>query len=142
MVRLFEEEAIQRRVRIRMIGHSFRNPDLYDSFESIPLVLIDNAIKYAIPGSEVRVTVDDRDQHCFVSVDSHGEVVSEDDQKRIFLKGFRSASAKKSNSTGSGLGLYIAKIVAKANGFKIHFSATPDGLGKTIGLNSFSFELF
>lgn len=141
MVRLFEQEAVQRNISISMNGMSFKSYLLYDSFESIPLILIDNAIKYAYPNTHIDVTVSEKMNHCFVSVESYGEIVSAVDVPRIFEKGFRSEAAKSYASGGAGLGLYIASLVARANGFTIHYSSKPDQIDDRVGVNCFSFAV-
>jgi hypothetical protein len=141
MVRLFEQEANQKSVVIRMRGSSFRLPSLYDSFETIPLVLLDNAVKYAAPDSDIVVTIDDRLSSTSVSVSSLGPVVSPDEATKIFDKAFRSEGAKKLTASGAGLGLYIAQTVAKANGFTIQYDAFPRTTDAEDGENLFSFTI-
>ena len=89
MARLFEQEANQKLVTIRMRGSSRRAPPLYDSFESVPLVLLDNAVKYASQDSEITVTIDDRSSFTSVSVASNGLIVPPEEAPMIFDKAFR-----------------------------------------------------
>ncbi len=114
MVRLFEQEAHLKDVTIRMRGSSFRAPLLYDSFETVPLVLLDNAVKYANPNSEIVVLVEDRLGHIAISVTSTGPIVPRNETAKIFDKAFRSESAKRFAASGSGLGLHIAGFMAMA----------------------------
>lgn len=48
MVRLHREKARKKKLRIRLEGQSYREPRVYDSIELIPLILLDNAIKYSV----------------------------------------------------------------------------------------------
>jgi signal transduction histidine kinase len=141
MARLFELEANQRAVTIRLHGTSFATPALYDSFESIPLVLLDNAIKYASSNSDIEVLIDDRSGRVFVSVTSTGSIVPPGEASQIFDKSFRSEGAKQFTSSGSGLGLYIAQTVANANGFMIGYRSEPSYEDESVGENIFSFAI-
>lgn len=142
MVRLFEEEANQKLVSIRMRGSSFSTALLYDSFESVPLVLLDNAVKYAFPNTEITVTVEDRSSAISVSVSSIGQIVPPEEAPLIFEKSYRAEGAKRFTSSGSGLGLFIAQTVALANGFSIQYSSEPSGEDDGGGENSFSFAIY
>jgi K+-sensing histidine kinase KdpD len=142
MVRMFEQEAQQRNIRLRMAGDSYNLLFVHDSFDTVPLVLLENAIKYSDPGSDVTVSVFDVGRSsCRVSIESHGELVPEADRDRIFERRFRSDKAKRLRSSGSGLGLYIASIVANAHGFQIQYEARADAARPSVGTNQFFFEV-
>jgi K+-sensing histidine kinase KdpD len=141
MVRLFEELAAKRKVRIRMTGTSFSTPRCYDSFETIPLVLIDNAVKYSDEGGEIIVAVKDAPNHVALKVESHGPIIHESMWKAIFERGVRGPNSHRLVSRGSGLGLYIAGIVAAAHGCEIRYEClSVDRNGKT-GKNAFCCEI-
>jgi signal transduction histidine kinase len=140
IVRLFEEEAMARSVRIRMTGSSFNTPLLFDSFETIPLVLIDNAVKYSNRNTSLVVRVDDQPVGtCMVSVESEGDLIPPESRRSIFDQGFRTSQAKDVASSGSGLGLYIAKIVADANTLTIKYTGQPLTSSSNYGINTFTF---
>lgn len=144
MVRLFEEIASRRRLRLRMDGISHNRLLLYDSIETLPLVLIDNAIKYAEESTEIIVKVDDvfsRSDACIAQVESFGPIVPEADRAEIFKRGFRSVTAMTMASSGSGLGLFIARIVADANRCQISYSAQPVSANVSVGRNVFTVHL-
>ena len=70
---------------------------------------------------------------------SYGYLVPEIERERIFQRGFRGSNVK---AKGSGLGLYIAQLVAKANGFEITYKVKPTGiLGNNKGYNHFMFTI-
>ncbi len=139
MVRLFEEEATRRRLRINIRGQSQATPRLFDSFETLPLVLIDNAIKYGTANTDVIVTVFDLQISggCSVSVESSGDVVQPEHRERIFERRFRTPGARRTASSGSGLGLYVGQIVAKANRCEIVYEARDVHGDGSIGKNVF-----
>ncbi len=141
MVRLFAEVAARRNIRIRMSGTSYGTPRCFDSFETIPLVLIDNAVKYSDQGWDVVVTAQDMSTHVLLKVESHGPIVPQAMRDGIFQRGTRAPDSHRMVSRGSGLGLYIASVVAKAHGFEIRYDCVNlDSNGRT-GKNIFFCEI-
>ena len=140
MVRVFHEEAQKRGVVLKMSGISFNKPSARDSFETIALVLLDNATKYAAEGSTVSVVVKDVGRGCAVSVESSGHVVPAGERAKIFDRGFRCSRARSTASKGSGLGLHIATIVAEAHGFALRYEVEDVGPDQR-GRNCFRFEI-
>jgi len=138
MVRLFEEVARRKRCRVRMHGTSYATPRCYESFETIPLILIDNAVKYSNEEWDIVVTVQDFDAYVLLEVESHGGIVPEDMREAIFERGTRSPDSAKLVARGSGLGLHIATIVAKAHNFKILYECRGIDRNGVTGKNVFS----
>lgn len=140
MVKLFEEVAATRRVRILMGGHSLNRPLCYESFESLALVLLDNAVKYSADGQRVDVTADDLSGgEVRIAVVSWGPSVPDGLRKGIFEAGVRTPNASQFASSGSGLGLYIGAIVAKAHGFEISYECSDVSPTTGHGKNTFWF---
>jgi K+-sensing histidine kinase KdpD len=135
---IFEDDARARGVFLTLDGRSYNTPPVYDSMEVIPMVLIDNAIKYSTPGHGVHVHVNDVDGDVEVKVDSYGAPVPEEERGKIFLRGYRGTAAKKVASTGSGLGLYIAQIVAGVHQTRVEYLAVPQERGS---INRFQFRV-
>ncbi len=73
--------------------------------------LVENACKYSDPGSFVTVELE-RDCDCVsVTISNTGSAIDENERNRIFDRFYRGANAKTSTS-GSGLGLYVARKIA------------------------------
>jgi signal transduction histidine kinase len=73
--------------------------------------LIGNAVRYSPPGSQVSVTVVPAEGHVAVVVADRGKGIAVEDQARIFEKFER---VDPSEAGGNGLGLYIARRLARA----------------------------
>lgn len=141
---LFEEHAGQREVRITIKGHSIRKPLAYDSLETLAMVLIDNAVKYSALREDVTIEVNDSEEDMssvLVDVTSVGPIVPEPARERIFERGYRCHVAKEFAANGSGLGLYIARVIAEAHGFRIEYLGVPFSEAPEIGRNIFSFHV-
>lgn len=129
-------------VRIFLTGECRRNVSVYESFKIVPFALISNAVKYSADG-KVKVSVVDRAGVIEVSVESVGPLIEPDELELIFTKRYRGKWAKKV-APGSGVGLYLAKIVADANGIVVRAaSIKQNGASKDrpLATNRFSFEI-
>lgn len=95
-------------------------------FQLITENLIGNAIKYSNPDSSVRVHVrvmKDKRQVA-ISVHDTGIGIPVSQQKHMFEKLFRADNARKSDTDGNGLGLYISRIAADMLHAKISFDSS------------------
>jgi len=83
--------------------------------------MLDNAAKWAPPGSTIEVGVTDS----AVSVRDHGPGFDEQDLPHVFDRFYRATSAR--GLPGSGLGLAIVRQVAEAHGGRAVAENAPDG---------------
>lgn len=87
----------------------------FDS-EKIGIVLdnlIDNAIKYTSPGGKVNVRVTIDKQNATVQVEDTGIGIPKKQSYRVFTKFFRAVNAQLAQTSGTGLGLYVASNIMK-----------------------------
>jgi signal transduction histidine kinase len=91
-----------------------------DAIEQIVLNLIDNACKYAAEGGEVRVLLDPRGGG-EVRVADRGPGVPAEHRERIFEKFHRVDDALTAEKTGAGLGLSIARQLARGLGGELRY---------------------
>jgi signal transduction histidine kinase len=77
--------------------------------------LVENACKYSLPDSTVTVEIEQRDNLVTVKVSNSGSTIPFNERSRIFERFYRGAEATRSTS-GSGLGLYVARKIALAHG--------------------------
>lgn len=90
--------------------------------------LLENALKFSPPGSDVDVRVESHAGTISLAVSDQGCGISAADQPHIFKPFFRAASARTSGTTGVGLGLAItAHIVETMGGKLIWHSLTGSG---------------
>ena len=94
--------------------------------EQILSNVLDNAGRFTPSGGTIRVAVG-RDTHAFVTVDDEGPGVAEADRERIFERLVRLNSARDRASGGVGLGLSIARTLARAHGGELVCLAGPSG---------------
>lgn len=78
--------------------------------------LISNAIKYSYPSSTVHVTLKSSTDAVELRVKDTGVGIDESDYERIFSKFTRVDNPLSHESGGSGLGLFLARQLARAHG--------------------------
>ena len=77
--------------------------------------LLDNACKYSVPDSQIKIEMEANADMVFIRVSNSGSSIAPADQNRIFERFYRGAEARRF-TTGSGLGLYVARKIALAHG--------------------------
>lgn len=75
--------------------------------------LLENALRHSPTGEEVRIEVRTEGAAVWLAVDDAGEGVEEGERERVFEPFFRGARTRASDSTGVGLGLAIAREIAR-----------------------------
>lgn len=85
--------------------------------------LLENAIDYTNSGGKVHIIAMVSDDNFVLQFSDTGIGISEKDKEKIFSEFFRSINARKLKSTGSGIGLFLARIIVDAHRGKIWFDS-------------------
>lgn len=91
---------------------------------NVYLNLLTNASKYSPEGTEIEIQVEKKDRELVSHVIDHGYGIPESDQDKIFTKFFRASNVVRLQADGSGLGMYLVKIVIESSGGKIWLKST------------------
>jgi signal transduction histidine kinase len=94
------------------------------------LQLLDNACKYSQPGTEVSVELDRHGEFADVLVTNDGCPIREEESERIFDRFYRGAATEK-ESSGAGLGLYVARKIVRAHGGHLDLCRKHNAIGTT-----------
>jgi len=86
--------------------------------------LLDNALKYG-GGDRIRLGIEAADGYAVIVVEDSGPGISADDRSRIFERFVRLDGARATG--GVGLGLSIARMVARLHGGELDVAASPLG---------------
>ncbi|WP_420574635.1 sensor histidine kinase [Kordia sp.] len=85
--------------------------DSHPTIDSLPFILIDNAVKYSPKYSTIEVELEEYDDHIFSRISNQGPHIKESELTDIYTRGFRSEEAEKTGVVGSGLGLNFLKEI-------------------------------
>jgi signal transduction histidine kinase len=97
--------------------------------------LIDNAVKYS--GANVNIAAElsrYEGRFAVLTVRDRGIGIPKGELKRIFKRFYRISEPKSVRVTGTGLGLYIVRSVAKRHGGRAWAESEGAGLGSTFSL--------
>lgn len=105
-----------------------------EKFRQVVLNMIDNAIYYSPPNSQIKITLKQGDGSLIFTVKDSGIGVPESEKSRLFGKFFRGSNARKKRPDGTGVGLFLARKVVLAHGGEIIFESV-EGQGSTFGFS-------
>ena len=105
-----------------------------DSITQVLYNLLDNAMKFAEPGSKVTVSLWKQGGKAYVSVKNRGETIPPDDLPLIFDRFHKSDRSRSRDRDGVGLGLYLVKSILDAHNEDIAVTSSE-------GLTEFVFTL-
>jgi signal transduction histidine kinase len=97
-----------------------------DRIQDILNKLVDNAIRYAPPGTQVILAAEQRGDEIVVSVSDRGLGVSEQDEKLIFEPWCR-GSQEEPSAEHQGLGLSMARTMVQSLGGRLWHERCPEG---------------
>lgn len=97
-----------------------------DDLYQVAFNLVENAIKYNLPGGRVDVKAH-REHNCvLLTVEDTGVGIPEEDMPKIFDRFYRADKARSRAAGGTGLGLSIAKDAARLHGGHINVCRRTD----------------
>ncbi len=85
--------------------------------------ILTNAIKYSGGKGKAIILLEDQENKVVFSCKDNGIGIPADEQEAIFTKFFRAKNILRKDTTGSGLGLYLARVVVTAHGGAIWFES-------------------
>ncbi len=102
---------------------------LTEIFENI----ISNGIKYNKSGGSLTITTTSKDKSLVIEFKDTGLGIAADEQDKVFTKFFRSEAAVIRSSPGTGLGLFVVRMLTQKMGGKVSFKSVA-GEGTTFWL--------
>jgi len=126
------ERGTPRDLKVTVEGPALSKTDVGKSRQIIQN-LIDNAFKYNKGNAAIEVSVrkDEEGKKVHVEVKDQGIGLSKESLENLFGKFARANNASSTNVSGSGLGLYIARTMAREMGGDITVTSPGEGQGST-----------
>ncbi|HSD27976.1 MAG TPA: ATP-binding protein [Vicinamibacteria bacterium] len=105
-----------------------------DRLRQVLTNLVSNAVKYSASGESIVVRVRERGtQHIVIEVVDHGLGIPPEQIGKLFQKFARVRSEEHLRVSGTGLGLYICRLIVEGHGGQIWVESEP-GKGSTFGM--------
>jgi signal transduction histidine kinase len=79
--------------------------------DTLPMLILDNAIKYSIKDSVIEIDFSETNNDVEVKVSNMGPYINPKEIKQLFSRGFRGSEAIKTNLPGHGCGLNFIKFI-------------------------------
>lgn len=127
--------AREKNQTFRLLVDPAQCPDVLtnaDRVEQVLVILLDNAMKYTPEGGEISLDVRTEEDRAVVSVSDTGIGIAEADLPYVFDR-FYKADKSRTGSSGSGLGLSIAREILQGMGERIYVTSEP-GKGSTFSI--------
>lgn len=86
-------------------------------------IFIDNALKYTPMGGTIYLSCEKREHKICYKIADTGIGIPTNEQKLVFERFYRVESSRSKETGGSGLGLSIAKYIAKGNNAELHLES-------------------
>jgi PAS domain S-box-containing protein len=128
-----KDKAREKKIKFKLNRTVRKLPEIMVDVEKIKIAIdniVDNAIKYTHSGGKVTLSLRRDKNKIEFSVKDTGFGISKEQHKRMFTKFFRGANAIRTETEGSGLGLFIAKNIIKIHGGDVWFESK-EGKGTT-----------
>ncbi len=126
-----EAEAARRGVRVILEpSPTVTVPVAADLLALVVGNLLDNAVKFSPPGSEVRLRVSVGGAEVRFAVADSGPGIPAEEVPRLFERFYRGDASRSPDTPGVGLGLAIAHAIVRAHGGRITVASRP-GAGAT-----------
>ncbi len=91
------------------------------------LNLLSNASKYSPQKTTIKVSITRKDDDIVFNVQDAGMGIPTQDQPQIFSRFYRASNVISKDIEGTGLGLYLVKMIVNASGGEITFTSSNQG---------------
>lgn len=126
----FEGSCKEKQIRFRLVltGQTLYVTADEEKIKQVLYNLIDNAIKFSNPDSDIKVETTEKNDKVFVSVKDSGIGIPKDSLKLIWDRFYKTDISRGKDKKGTGLGLSITKEIINAHHENINVIST-EGVG-------------
>jgi len=139
---LFFGDFIASKVRVNVEETRLRALFDYESIHACIYFLVENSSKYCMRGSSLVVSAeDDKNGYINVAFVMESLAIELDEEERVFLEGVSGALAIESGLHGGGVGLFLAREMARINGGNLFLHAGRKRVAGKYARNKFVLSL-
>jgi signal transduction histidine kinase len=136
-----EVDSLKTTAKVRNLKLAYRKPSHFPTLyidegkiRQVIMNFIDNAIYYSSEFSTITISLEADGGQVTLKVHNEGMGVPEAERTHLFTKFFRATNARKQRPDGTGVGLYLSKMVVTAHGGRMLFESAPNE-GTTFGFH-------
>jgi signal transduction histidine kinase len=121
--------------RIRFVDYTLSPPFVQGDSEELRSAvsnLLENAVKYSPGGIAITIEILDEANDLLVRVTDKGQGIPQGELKRIFRRFYRVNERLRQRVTGTGLGLFIVRGIARQHGGSAYATSEGEGRGATV----------
>ncbi|MCG3164485.1 MAG: hypothetical protein POELPBGB_00239 [Bacteroidia bacterium] len=122
----YKRRAKQRDVEINVTGNAQTLIDLYPVIDTLPILILDNAVKYSAHGCEIEIEFYEDEHIMEVSVSNLGPYLRAEELKHIFERGYRGTEALKTKVIGRGYGMNFIKHICDLHKAIVEVTSSED----------------
>lgn len=140
--KLFNRRAHKEDITLNVEGFdTIPNGKYKDVIILVPIILIENAIKYSDKNTTVQIELSRKESKNLISVSSFGMVVPKKEEISIFEKFQRGTNTKNYTARGMGMGLWVANNILKLHGSQLNYRNKDVNQKTNKGMNIFEFTI-
>lgn len=102
----------------------------FDRIEQVLTNLVDNATRYTQHGDEISITATENENYHILNISDTGVGIAEEHLPSVFERFYKVDAARKRGKQGTGLGLFISRMIVEAHCGTIHVESQL-GVGTT-----------
>lgn len=117
----FEQKIEKKNIEIKgldYLGARYVHADT-DMVYQVIYNLFDNAVKFTNENGYIKIGIDDDGDMLEISIKNSGEGIKADELSRIFERFYKVDKSRSLDAKGTGLGLYIVKMIVEMHGGRI-----------------------
>lgn len=88
--------------------------------------VLDNAVKYSPPNSHITISIEKQHFYTLVKIKDEGIGISQGEYNKIFQRFYRSSHSYVKKTEGSGVGLYLTRMILERQGGLIRVESVPE----------------
>mgnify|MGYP000737122166 CR=1 FL=1 len=109
----FKRLMKSKKLKISILGQVESLIEAYPVIDTLPIILLDNAIKYSPKESEIEIEFSESPKYVNIIITNDGPCLELEEIEKVFERGYRGKEAELTDIPGKGFGLSFLKDICK-----------------------------